>query len=227
MLPARRRLTLPRPLVAGAIAVLCAIAPARAFDLDAASPARDAGGQLWVTVRISDPLEARVEESLARGMPATLQLHAELWRRRTAWFDRMEQAFDASMRLRYDVWTNAWLLERAGARPLVTGTLDSLELALARPIALPVATLGRLPPDARCYVVVTATLQPLKVEDVEEVEGWLSGEVQEKSHAGFGVITGLPRSLFDAVRNFAGFGDLRARIQTPDFTPATLPVVKR
>jgi hypothetical protein len=71
-------------------------------------------------------------------------------------------------------------------------------------------------------VIVSATLKPLSVEDVEEVEGWLSGEVETKRRAGFGVITELPRALFDAVRNFAGFGDHRAREQTPPFAPDEL-----
>jgi len=128
-----------------------------------------------------------------------------------------------TLRLHYDVWNDAWRLERAGTPPLSFGTLDSLEIALSRPIALPVARLDRVPPDARCYVVVSATVKPLNVEDVEQAEGWLSGEVQEQRHAGFGVITQLPRSLFDAVRNFAGFGDSRVRAITPDFTPELLP----
>ena len=49
------------------------------------------------------------------------------------------------------------------------------------------------------------------------MEGWLSGEVETKRRAGFGVITELPRSLFDAVRNFAGFGDRRARASSDEF----------
>jgi hypothetical protein len=71
-------------------------------------------------------------------------------------------------------------------------------------------------------VVVSASLQPLNVEDMEEVEGWLSGEVKEKRHSGFGILTGIPRSLFEAARNFAGFGDERSRLISTDFTPANL-----
>ena len=39
----------------------------------------------------------------------------------------------------------------------------------------------------------------------------MSSEVDTNRRSGFGVITELPRSLFDAVRNLAGFGDVRAR----------------
>ena len=34
--------------------------------------------------------ETRVENSLSRGMPATIQYRTELWRRRTGWFQKLE-----------------------------------------------------------------------------------------------------------------------------------------
>jgi hypothetical protein len=209
-----------------ALALLVTHVPeAHAFQLTAIRPVRDASGQLWVELRIEQPLEPRVANSLARGMPATLTLHAELWRRRSAWFDRMERAVDASFRMRYDVWSDRWRLERPGGSTLTVGSIDSLETALERTLALPVAPLGRVAPDVSCYVVVSASLRPLNVEDVEEVELWLSGEVKEKQHSGLSVLTSLPRSLFEAARNFAGFGDERSRLISTEFTPATLPEV--
>ena len=57
---------------------------------------------------------------------------------------------------------------------------------------------GPLLADPSYYVVVSATLKPLSVEDAAEVEGWLSGEVEGGREAPFGLLTGLPHSLFDA-----------------------------
>lgn len=214
--------TLRRALLCSAALVLVAEL-AGAFSFEAVQPGRDEAGMLWVTIRLDDPLEQHVEDSMGRGMPATMVLHTELWRHRTAWFDRLEHAEDATVRLRYDVWQDAWRLERPGAAPAEFKSLDSLEAVLSRPIALPVANIAKLPPDARCYVAITATVKPLKVEDVQEVEGWLTGEVQENRETG---ITQLPRSVFDAIRNFAGFGDSHTRAITNDFTARTLPVRK-
>lgn len=219
MLPGQRRLlrlTLTLLLAGGAVAV------AHAFALRVSMPHLE-DGRVWATVRLGDPLDARIERTLQRGAPATLMLHAELWRRRGGWFDRFEQSFDASLRLRYLVADDAYVLDRAGAPRLVTHTLDSLELALSRPIGLPVATESQLESGARYYVVVTATLKPLSVEDLEEVEGWLSGEAREQRASGAGVITALPRSVFDALRNVVGFGDTRARGSSPDFTVPSGP----
>jgi len=196
---------------------------ARAFQISAIRPTRDTADQLWVEVQLDEPIEPRVASSLGRGMPATLTLHAELWRRRRGWFDRMERAVEATFRLRYDAWSDDWRLDRPGAPPLIVGTLDSLQGALEHTLALPVAPLEHMAPETSCYLVITASLRPLNVEDVEEVEGWLSGEVKEKRHSGLGILTGIPRSLFEAARNFAGFGDERSRLISTDFTPANLP----
>ncbi len=209
-------------LACALLALACMVVPAVAFEFSAVSATRDEASQLWVQLQLDDPIEERVEQSLGRGMPATLELHAELWRKRTGWFDRLERSFDASIRLRYDVWDRSYRLERAGAAPFVTHSLDSLELALSRPIVLPVGNLERLPQRSRCYCVVSAALKPLNVADAEEVEGWISGEARSQGRAGVGILTQLPSSVFDAVRNFAGFGDLRTRAITPEFTPATL-----
>ena len=213
------------PVLALVASVTWLASPAGAFQLSAIRPVRDASGQLWVELRIDEPIEPRVANSLGRGMPATLSLHAELWRRRSGWFDRMEKAVDANFRMRYDVWSDRWRLERPGGATLTVSSLDSLETALERTLTLPVSALDRLDPDVPCYVVVSASLRPLNVEDVEEVEGWLSGEVREKKHSGLSFLTSLPRSLFEAARNFAGFGDERSRLISAEFTPANLPAV--
>lgn len=225
----RSPLPAPRPaapmpaLLAALLAglLLASAAPTRALDL-AARPPREQDGWVWVDVRLGDLFAPRVESSLARGMPATLRLHAELWRQRTGWFDRLESAFDAELRLRYDFRVDAYRLERDGARPLVLAGLDSVRTALSRPLPLPVARFAPLTAASRYYVVVSATLKPLSLEDVRQVEGWLSGEVEGTQEAPWEVITGLPFSLFDAARNFAGFGDEHARAVTGPFGPQDL-----
>lgn len=206
------------------VLLLCTLAtPAHAFKLTSIRPARDASNQLWVEIRLEDPIEPRVAASLARGMPATVSLHAELWRRRDGWFDRMEKEGDATFRMHYDVWSDTWRLSRPGSPVIRLTSLDSLEIALARTLAFNVASLSRSDPDLPYYVVVTASLRPLNIEDVEEVELWLSGEVKEKKRRPLGFLTGLPISLFDAARNLAGFGDEHSRMISADFTPRTLP----
>jgi hypothetical protein len=188
------------------------------FALEVATgPPREDAGRVWVDLRLDDVFSSRVAESLSRGMPATLAVHAELWRRRTAWFDRLESSFDGSIKIRYEVWSKRFLFEPKGLPAVSAPSLDSVRTILAQPLAVPVGRVGQLKPGSRYYVVTSVTLRPLAVEDIEEGEGWLSGEVENKRRAGLGVITAIPRSVFDAVRNFAGFGDERSRATSEDF----------
>ncbi len=218
-LPAPVRL---RAALAAAGLALLAASPALAIDFGAVSPRRDAEGRLGVTFRLDGPLDQRARESLARGMPATLLLRAELWRKRSGWFDRVERSADATVRLRQDVWARAWRIERGGLPAIVVPSVDSLEAALTRPLELDFPDSARLPVGASYFVVLSAIVKPLSVEDAEEVLGGLSGEVRGPRGSGFGAITALPRALFDAVRGIAGLGDASARAVSAEFTPATL-----
>jgi len=190
--------------------------PARALEVTVGALA-ERDGYLWVDLELADLFEKRTEESLSRGMPATLFLNVELWKRRTGWFDRHVDRFDASIKVRYDVWLKSYRIERRGAPVMFASTVDSVRLALSRPIQIPAARLDQLDPHGRYYLVASVALKPLTVEDIAEGEGWLSGEVEEKRGAGFGILIAIPRTVFDAVRNFAGLGDERARAISDDF----------
>jgi hypothetical protein len=183
------------------------------------------GPLLVVNTRIDNLLDARVRNSLERGMPATLELHPELWRRRAAWFDRLEDPGQVyAVRIHYEVWDGAWRIERPGAAAERFTTVDSVASYLERPWAVALTEVRNLRFGTTYYGVVNVTLRPVSAEDVSEVEGWLAGR---GGMGGLGVITELPRSLFDAVRNVAGFGDRRARAITVPFIPDTLESSER
>jgi hypothetical protein len=188
---------------------------ATAFEVALSRP-RVRGSYVIVDANLSDLFDDRIRKSLERGMPATLELHTELWRHRGAWFDRHEQSFVASVRVRYDVWDDIYRVDRPNAPVERFDRLDALEAYLSRPWGVPIARSERLQSRGRYYAVVTGTLRPVTAEDVNEVEGWIAGP------GGLGVVTELPRALFDAVRNFAGFGDRRTQAMTGTFIPDTL-----
>jgi len=205
-----------------ALAALAALAgEAAALEVAVDRPI-ERDGYVWVHLALDELFEKRTEESLSRGMPATLQLTVELWKRRTGWFDRHVAQFDASIKIRYDVWDRTYRVERRGAPAMLASTIDSLRTLLSRPIELPAARLVQLEPSGRYYVAAAVVLKPLTVEDIAEGEGWLSGEVETRRGSGLGVLTAIPRSVFDVVRNFTGFGDERARGTSEDFDLTSL-----
>jgi hypothetical protein len=214
--PAVRSNTARPLLLALAFALAAWAAPACALEVTVGDPT-ERDGWLWIHLGLGGLFEKRTEESLSRGMPATLHLSVELWKRRAGWFDRHVERVDASIKVRYDVWRKSYRIERRGAPVTLATTIDSVRTVLSRPLQIAAARLDRLDPRGRYYVVASVALKPLTVEDVAEGEGWLSGEVEEKREAGLGILTAIPRTVFDAARNFAGLGDERARAISDDF----------
>jgi len=196
---------------------------AQAFDVTLLRAYPEAG-ILRVDLRLNDVFDERIEASLSRGMPATLLIHAELWRSRTAWFDRLVSNADVSIKVRYEALRGRFRIERPGLPPLGFDAIDSVRTMLSRAIPMPIGRMETLKPRGRHYVMISVTLQPMTVEDLRESEEWLSGEVEAGRDAGFGVLTSLPRSVFDALRDYAGLGDRRARRVSPDFEPEELPI---
>lgn len=207
-----------RGLLACALALAAAAVPWSAWGLSARVDEVGVNdGFVWARAQLEDVLTTRIRSGVTRGMPATLTLRVELWRRRAIWFDKLESTWETQQRVRYDVWSESYRLERRGATPLVVTDLDSLEAALEQPLRLKLWPSSDLHPGTRYYVSLLAQIEPLTVDDVREIEGWLSGEVEDKRHAGLGGVTRLPSAVFDAVRNAVGLGDVSVRAQSPDF----------
>jgi len=203
--------------LAGAMLLVAAVPDAAgALELSLGFP-RANGGEVLVDARLSRPFSNRIRESLSRAMPATLLLHVELWRARTGWFDRLENSYDVLVRLHYDVAYDDYRIERRGMPSVAAASLDSLESALERPFTLPVGRVEKLQPGRRYYVVVGVTLRPVSIEDAEEIDDVIFPEASDRN-PGLGIITGVPRAIFDAVRNIAGLGDLRTRALSQTFT---------
>ena len=88
-------------------------------------------------IRLQDVFDERVEASLSRGMPATLLIHAELWRSRTAWFDRLVSNADVSIKVRYEALRSRYRIERPGLPTLDFDSIDSVRTMLSRVIPMP------------------------------------------------------------------------------------------
>ncbi len=209
---------------AGSAFLLLALAGvAEAFEVSLQRVYAEAG-VLRTDLRLRDVFDERIEASLARGMPATLLIHAELWRSRTAWFDRLVSNADVSIKVRFEALRGRYRIQRSGLPDLGFDSMDSVRTMLSRAIPMPVGRMEVVKLSARHYMMISVTLQPMTVEDLREGEEWLSGEVEAGRDAGFGILASLPRSVFDALRDYAGLGDRRARVVSPDFVPESLPV---
>jgi hypothetical protein len=171
-------------------------------------PVDSVGGAICVTYAVESPFTPRLEETLLRGMPATVTFEVGLWRRRTLWFDKLVLAITSEHKVVYDPWAQAFRVRSGGAprKPRLVPSLDSLKSVLFSERRLPLVSFAALDSTARYYVSVRTTIRPLSPEDLGEVEDWLSGEVKGPS----GAPRGVPGYQLGIAVNLSGLGDRTA-----------------
>jgi len=155
-------------------------------------------------VRASRLLDDRdMRQLLLSGFPAALHFRLELWRV-GGFFDDIESSTQWEMLVRYDPYAKQYLVvRRQGAGTLEDfGGFDSLataEAVLERPfpVGLPARRAG-----SRYYYNIVLDVETLSVSDLDELQRWLSGELQPAVRG--------KRAPFSALRR--GFGTLLSRV---------------
>ncbi|MEO6463061.1 MAG: DUF4390 domain-containing protein [Candidatus Eisenbacteria bacterium] len=213
----RRLAALAIPLLAAALAP----SSAAAVKLGAVRVTR-VEDHATVELAMTGVLSPPVRESLERGMPATVRLSVELWRARPGWFDEMVRTERAEMRIARNAWSDEFQMRRQAGPLLTLLDLDETERELERPIRVRVLPLARLRQDARYYAIARVEVKPLTVEDIEEVEDWLSGEAKRTGKPGPGSIARLPTFMMGLLANLSGHGDETAAVRTGAFTRRNL-----
>jgi hypothetical protein len=174
------------------------------------------GNDLIIDLAIDHLIDPSTEGVIERGIPVTLVYEIEVWRERSAWFDRLESAHHLAYKLQLDVWDEVYKIRDSEGSERAFADLAAARAAIERQESVPIAPLASLKDDKTYYLAIEVALKPLTVEDVDELEGWLSGEVKSGRQRGIGIL-GLPKALFGLVMSVTGFGDRNDAIRTPSF----------
>jgi hypothetical protein len=204
--------------LAGVFLILSAVRPAIASESPSVYLAGGDSLSIWVIVDWDQPLPAFVQERLVRGIPATVGIRCELWRRRSIWIHQHLASEGEEMKVIRDPWGEAYSVLRENS---VVGvdSMSALQEDLSHyRIRLPVQP--EWCDDHSSYQIVATTfVRPLTAKDVGEVEDWLRGELR-----GFGAgVLGLPRGLFGIVRDLSGLGERTSKGSSERFQLSRLP----
>jgi Domain of unknown function (DUF4390) len=176
-------------------------------------------GAVCVTYRVERPFTPRLAETLDRGMPATVSFEVGLWKRRALWFDKLVLAIRSEHKVVHDEWARAYRI-RSGSSPprsRAVATIDDVHEHLFRERRLPLASVGALDSTGSYYVSVRATVRPVAVEDLGEIEDWLAGEPSGPEGE-----RGIPAYLMELAVSLSGLGERTDLEKSVRFRPATL-----
>ncbi len=174
-------------------------------------------GYVTVSFRMESVLSDRIRNTLERGMPATVLVSLDVWRHRGGWFDELIENRTVIMRFYRDTWSDEYRLARQIEPESALPDIAAVERQLARPMRVAVTRVANLEPGEHYYAIVQVTVKPLTVQELEEVEKWLSGEARRAGKPGPASIARLPQYLVGVLANLSGLGDEVTSVRTETF----------
>jgi hypothetical protein len=151
--------------------------------------------------------DAKIRELLLNGFPAAMRFRLELWRA-GGLFDDLESTQLWEVLVRYDAYKKQYLvvrrqgnsLEDFGGFPTLEGAESVLDSAW--PVKLKPERGG-----TRYYYNVVLDIETLSVSDLDEVQRWMSGELQPAVRGKRAPFSGAMAGFFYALAEAAGYGN--------------------
>ncbi len=160
--------------------------------------------------------DGRWLSALRSGLPVRLHYRIEVWRSRGGWFDAFERQAEWDVVLRHEP-----LLDQYTVLTLVGGraqerryaTIDALSAALAFAYQVNV----RPPQTGRYYYAASLEISTLSDSDLDELQRFLEGDVDDVAQGKEGVGDALGRGATRFLLRLAGLPSLRLEVRSTTF----------
>ncbi len=206
-------------LVLGACWATAAAAQGLSLEIDSL---RVEAGYLRADFHADSLLTMRLLANMRRGVTSSVRFRVQLWRKRSWLFSGVvsERAFE--IKTTFDVWEQQFLLQTPDERRL-TKSLEYVKERWEKHHGLPLADSTRWQGKHQYYIVVEASLEPVSRESLQEIRGWLSGEMKSITQRDSANAAppenkrGLQDRVLDTVLDFTGLGEQTASIKSAFF----------
>jgi hypothetical protein len=195
--------------------------------------AAQGAAQLRLTVRLADDSSAsgsrvpvvrsenlledgRWLQTLRSGLPVRLHYRVEVWRSRGGWFDAFERQADWDVVLRHEPLLDQFtLLTIVGGRAQERryATVDALTAALEFSYRINVGPANT----GRYYYTATLEISTLSDSDLDELQRFLEGDLDQVAHGNEGVGDALGRGATRFLLRLAGLPSLRLEVRSRTF----------
>ena len=166
---------------------------------------------------LTDPY---LRELLESGFPVRLHYRVELWAD-GRFFDELQRSAEWDVRVAFrGVEQTFEVIQLVGDRPLSLGSFKRLEdadAAASRPVRVPM----RAPAEnRRFYYLARLEVEALSVSDLDEVNRWLSGELQPTVRGERNPTSALTQGLRSLATRLLGGERREYAERSPSFRPA-------
>ena len=208
---------LARLILFVALVLGAAVCPAAA-EVSLAVSAED--GTVYVDARATGLFGPDLDEALRSGLPARVRIELVLWERRSGIWDREVVRGSWGVSVLFDLLDETYSVLGAEGIPLMeSGDLGEVEEFVAGVNLWPLCSLDVLDGGRRHYLGAKFGVEPLSVDEVRDLEHWLSGSVLQRDR-----LRDVPGQLVGILRSRLGLGERSERGRSADFVPLELPL---
>jgi hypothetical protein len=164
--------------------------------------------------------DSRMRDLLRNGFPARLHYRVELWSTK-GWFDDVKAQTEWDVIVRYDALDQQFTVARIEGEKPVTWLgryqkIEEAEQVLDRPFRPTIQAPSR---KDRHYYHLALDVEMLSVNDLDEVERWLRGELRPAVRGKRNPGTALTRGLRTVIVKLLGGENRHYEARTPTFRP--------
>lgn len=183
---------------------------------------------LFVDFHVDSLLTATLLDGMQRGLTSAAQFRVQLWRKRSRWFGSTflaERHYE--IKSTYEAWEKKYVLVTAGERRL-TSAMDLMRRWWEQHHGVALTEMKQLQPERRYFVTIELLLEPVSKENLNEIRGWLAGEVKTSAKRDSTPVvvpdTVASRSysvsdrLLNLIINLTGFGKRVVTMQSAIFS---------
>ena len=158
---------------------------------------------------------------LQKGLTAAVEYQVQLWRDDSRILKQLVAEKRLRLKIGYDNWERKYRITGRSDKPVMLSE-EALKKRCDEQLDLQICPCHRLEAKATYHLTMHVIVQPMTVENVEEVRKWLSGEVDDfntetikKTSSPFKKVGGWFLGL---VVNLTGFGERVYNLDGPQFT---------
>jgi hypothetical protein len=184
---------------------------------------RVAENYLVVDFHADSLLNHHLLTGMQRGFTSAAQFRVQLWRKRKGWFgSNLIATREYEIKSAYDPWDKKYLIITAEERRL-TSAMSLLRELWEQHRGVALAEAAQLDSLRRYFVTVELLVEPVSKENLNEIRGWLAGEIKiaTKRDSTNAVAEkkskDAPGRLLDLIVNLTGFGKRAISVKSEIF----------
>ncbi len=171
------------------------------------------GDQLLLGYHIENLMNEKVIEGLQRGFTSEILHHIQLWRNKRLFSQIVCEKF-YSIKVYYDNWEGKFAIASELENRL-TANVETLRRICSAIENLSLADTTTIEKNAKYYLTIQTTFQPISNESYQELRNWVSGQSQEE--APVRVKPARRGRVFGVLLDLMGFGDKVVSFKSKNF----------